>query len=245
MARPVSKKSAPVAGIDGCRGGWIIAIHPGANEAIDWRVAATAAEAARLTSHCAVVAIDIPIGLPEVAAPGGRGCDREARALLPPGWKSSVFSPPCRAVLRAASYEEGLAIQRASSPEAPGFSVQAWNIIPKIREVDDLLAGEGELPWYETFPELAFIEANEQKPLQSKKKTEAGRLERRLILTRIFGAIHPSPEGLYPRNVVQVDDFYDALICCHVARRILLGEARVLTVENDPPVKNRTSAIHF
>jgi predicted RNase H-like nuclease len=38
----------------------------------------------------AIIAIDVPIGLPEVMPPGGRACDRLARRLLGPRG-ASVF----------------------------------------------------------------------------------------------------------------------------------------------------------
>jgi predicted RNase H-like nuclease len=222
-----------------------VAITPGRRRRIDWHVTETIREAAALTAHCEVVAIDIPIGLLDAATPGGRPCDQEARRLLPAGWKSAVFTPPARAVLSAATYEEGLELNRQSSPHRLGFSIQAWNIVEKIREVDELVRVDQPLGWHETFPELAFIEINGGVPLANKKKTVEGRQERRRLLTRIFGALRPSPEVLFPRSKVHLDDVWDALVCCHVARRIASGAALRVGLAHERDGAGLAMVIHY
>lgn len=218
-------EAPPMAGIDGCPAGWIVAVAPSVKRGIDWHLCPTISDAAMVTAHCEVVAIDIPIGLEDAAEPGGRPCDREARRLLPAGWKSSVFAPPVRPVLEAGSYEEALRLNRSSSPHQLGISIQAWNIVAKIREVDEFLRRTRPHGWHETFPELAFLRLNGGRPLKARKKTPQGQRERRGLLTQRFGAIRPSPDGLFPRAAVQVDDLWDALVCCHVAGEIHRGTA--------------------
>lgn len=46
-----------------------------------------------------IIAVDVPIGLPDVTRPGGRTCDRLARRLLGPR-SASVFSPIGRICLQ-------------------------------------------------------------------------------------------------------------------------------------------------
>jgi predicted RNase H-like nuclease len=74
----------PVAGVDGCRGGWLIAITEiGTNGAISRpKLEVVEAFGAVLTRRWG--AIDIAIGLLDDLTPGGRVCDREARSLLGP-----------------------------------------------------------------------------------------------------------------------------------------------------------------
>jgi predicted RNase H-like nuclease len=82
----------------------------------------------------------MPIGLPER---GPRACDLEARRLLGPGRASSVFPAPIRPVLVATSYDD--ACQIRLQVEGKKLSRQAWVIVPKIREVDDMLRDNSEL----------------------------------------------------------------------------------------------------
>src|SRR5207248_11510271 len=77
-----------LAGVDGCRAGWVVAADSGAF------VAASFAEI--LAERFDLVLIDIPIGLPD----GPRACDLGARVLLGPR-RSSVFPAPSRRLLRA------------------------------------------------------------------------------------------------------------------------------------------------
>src|SRR5690348_5464107 len=72
-----------VAGVDGVRGGWLLAFRHGPE--VDLERAGTVADVLRLADRAEIVAIDMPIGLLEAAAPGGRECDRLARRMLGPG----------------------------------------------------------------------------------------------------------------------------------------------------------------
>ena len=66
----------------------------------------------------------------------GRLCDKEARRRL--GRRAStVFPPPVRAALAAATYEDANRISREESGK--GMTKQTFAILPKIREVDCLL----------------------------------------------------------------------------------------------------------
>ena len=79
-------------GLDGCKGGWVGALlSPGG--AVSWHFLADLR--AGLALGADVVAVDIPIGLPDA---GPRRCDQLARARLGPRG-SSVFPAPVRAAL--------------------------------------------------------------------------------------------------------------------------------------------------
>ena len=117
-----------------------------------------------------LVLIDIPIGLPD----GPRDCDVEARALLGPR-RSSVFPAPSRELLGARRY-------------AGQCSVQLWNILYKIREVDAAMTPRLQRRVREAHPECSFALLNGG-PLRFSKKTAAGEAERRALLAPEFGQI--------------------------------------------------------
>src|SRR6266540_5294230 len=87
-------KVVPVAGVDGCRAGWLV-VHEGHAEVHRDFAAVLAA-----LPDDAVVAVDMPIGLVDEHVAGGREVDRAARVELGPK-RSSVFSAPPRCALGA------------------------------------------------------------------------------------------------------------------------------------------------
>lgn len=203
-----------IAGVDGCRGGWIVATA-GARGFASWRdltlhVAPTWTEVINRCRGAARIAVDMPIGLLDAAEPGGRPCDRAARRAL--GRRSSaVFSPPVRGVLAVRTYAEALAASRASSPHALGLSKQTWNLVPKIRELDEWMTPRRQRRVREVHPELVFATLNGG-PVDSRKKDEAGRRER---LALLGFAEHRAP----PIASAAADDVIDALACLDAARR--------------------------
>jgi predicted RNase H-like nuclease len=131
----------------------------------------------------ALLLIDIPIGLPD-KGPLERACDREARHVLGRR-RSSVFRVPCRAATQARSYEQ--AKQADKDRTGKKLSIQVWRIVPKIRDVDEFLAGNG---WArgrirETHPELCFWALNGGRAMAFNKKTEQGFQERMDVLRRV------------------------------------------------------------
>src|SRR4051794_40997128 len=91
-----------VLGVDGCRGGWLTAVVDDLQ--VGWRWAPAVADL--LADPAVVVAIDIPIGLPDA---GVRTCDVEARRLL--GRRGvTVFAAPVRPVLDCTTYAEARAV---------------------------------------------------------------------------------------------------------------------------------------
>src|SRR4030095_12244879 len=86
---------------------------------------------------------------------------------------SSVFTPPIRPLLDATHYEH---------VRPYGVSVQAFHILPKIREVDRLMTPALQQRVYEAHPELAFRSLTGH-PMRHNKKTTAGQRERLGALT--------------------------------------------------------------
>ena len=108
-----------VAGVDGCRGQWLAAISDGS--AVSWRLVPSFRDLYDDTA-LTVIAIDVPIGLPES---GSRACDVDARKILCP-LRASVFAAPVRPVLEHRTYPEARAAlavlgQASMSAQAPTF----------------------------------------------------------------------------------------------------------------------------
>lgn len=203
-----------IAGVDGCRGGWAVAVdHGGATtELVVLRRFADV-----LALGAAVVAVDMPVGLPAV---GPRACDLAARRRLGPR-RSSVFPAPVRAVLGAADHADADARSRAACGR--GLSIQTWNLVPKIAEVDEQVSPGG--PVVEVHPELSLATLAGA-PLATRKKEVAGRQERLALLVPQFPdlaeRLAARPRGCAP------DDALDAYATLWTARRLVAGVAEVL-----------------
>jgi len=213
------------AGIDGCRAGWLVVLaHPQARHAEGHQVTICSRfdDVLALLPPSTVSAVDIPIGLLAEQQPGGRDCDRCARRLL--GRRaSSVFTPPTRPLLDATHYAQ---------VRGHGLSMQGFNILPKIREVDRVMTPVLQQRVYEAHPELAF-QALAGQPIQNRKKTVAGREERLRALENI-----PSPlfHGIRTafRHILRVckradvapDDILDAYVLVWTALRIWRAQAQ-------------------
>jgi predicted RNase H-like nuclease len=227
------------AGIDGCRGGWAVAVVSAATADAtphDVRLVVVPhfSEALALVSDVPCVAVDMPIGLLSSPRPGGRDCDRTARALL--GRQgSSVFSPPARPALAACEYREAQRLQGA------GLSIQTWNIVPRIREVDAVMTPTLQGRVIEAHPELAFQTLAGCEAVLARKASAEGFAARVRLLTRLFGPSMPDlPEvrGRLGAARVGLDDLADALVLADVARRAAAGTAFRVPA-GDPPVDAR------
>ena len=119
-----------VAGVDGCRGGWLSVKREVGTGVVGVEVYKDGESLFWQRSDPAVIAIDIPIGLTEA---GPRGCDIEARKLLGRRWPS-VFPVLIRAALEAETRAEADAIGRRI--DGRGVGAQAFGIYGKIRDVD-------------------------------------------------------------------------------------------------------------
>ena len=215
-----SDNSRVVAGIDGCPSGWIAAvcrIHDG-DIGITWERTDQLADFGFLENPRAVALIDIPIGLPDRETPR-RACDQAARRALAPGGASRVFSPPARSALAPGlSHPEASARNREEI--GLGLSIQAFHILPKIRETDEWIRKESSRiqRLRESHPEVVFRILNVDPLLFSKKRPE-GREERAALLS-IWLPLTPlllrEADRRFPRSAVAPDDALDAL-CLLVA----------------------------
>jgi predicted RNase H-like nuclease len=214
-----------LAGVDGCPAGWIAAFVRGAQA----RIEVLPRFADVLARGPTIIAVDIPIGLPERAGHGGRAAENAVRPLLGQR-QSSVFSVPSRAAVYAASYAEACAAALATSDPPRKVSKQLYNIAPKIREVDAALrAGPALVPRvFEVHPELAFWRLNGDRALSEPKKVKSRCHEPGLALRRsllIAGGLPETVVNAAPPKGAGPDDLLDALACASVARRLQHGGA--------------------
>jgi predicted RNase H-like nuclease len=166
--------------------------------------------------HLRAVAIDIPIGLPES---GPRTADIEARRRVGPR-RSSVFPAPARAVLGATTHVEACArSQRASGKK---ISIQLFNILAKIAEVDALMTPALQERCVEMFPEwsLAVLAGA---PMAHTKSKAAGRVERAAALGAVFGHDALEAHLRRPPPGARADDVLDAFAGAWTARRLAHG----------------------
>lgn len=232
-----------VVGVDGCRGGWLavalriaegvssvaVAVYPRFDELL---AAYPDAEA---------VAVDMPIGLWESGRARLRPCDAVARRRL--GKRAAcVFVPPTRAMLRAESY----------APLRPqGLSVQAYHLIPRIRELDALMTPALQARVWESHPELSFA-AMAGTPLSVPKRTPEGQAVRLEWLQRAFGEEVAPVRGAwnplsppFPRAVAAIDDLLDAWALAWSALRHLRGESELCLGEPGYDARGLQMAIRF
>lgn len=236
-------------GVDGCPGGWIAVWRQpsGDFQAEVFRGFVVLAE--RFAD--AIIAVDMPIGLPDRIGRGGRGPEAIVRPLLGQR-QSSVFSIPSRSAVLAedavcedlaAWYERhrrASAIARATSDPPRAISIQAFAIFPKIRELDAVLRERPRLRdrVIESHPEVAFWRLRGARPMATPKKVkgrvhEEGMAERRALLAA-HGIMPQFLQQAPPRGAA-ADDQLDATAMLLVAERRLRGEARPFP---DPPLRD-------
>ena len=222
-----------VAGVDGCRAGWVVVLSDGARTEVtvarDFRTVLEATRGAR------VVGVDMPIGLLDAAAPGGRECDRHARRLLGRERACSVFSPPARCALTRPTYAGALSANRASSAARLGISIECFFLFPRLREVDEALTGDPRLAdrVTEVHPELSFRAlAAAPVGLVEPKRSPRGRSRRvgllRPVFPRIARALHAGVAGVAP------DDVLDAHAVAWSAARVARDTAICLPARPAP-----------
>jgi predicted RNase H-like nuclease len=128
-------------------------------------------EILELTPLLSVIAVDMPIGLPDRIGQTGRGPEKAVRRHLG-GRQSSVFSVPSRAAVYAEDYRAACSAALATSEPPKKVSKQAFYLFPKIREIDALMSAELEARVFEVHPELAFWRLNGEREMSLPKKVK-------------------------------------------------------------------------
>ncbi|MGW4468245.1 DUF429 domain-containing protein [Nonomuraea sp. NPDC004354] len=212
-----------VLGVDGCRRGWVgIAVGAGAVAAYFATELGELVSLAAKDGELDVVAVDMPIGLPDR---GRREADVLARRALGPRW-ASVFMTPTRAALETADYGAAALVNQELAGE--GISRQAYALKEKLLQADRWVR-ETSLRVVEVHPEVCFAELAGA-PLQVRKTTWAG-AERRYALLEGAGIDVPRLLGT-AGAMAGVDDILDAAAAAWTARRVAAGHARSMP---DPP----------
>ncbi len=221
-----------LAGVDGCPGGWVVVLIAASNTSaapIVRRVTAFA-DILAFPEQPTLIAVDMPIGLPERIGVGGRGCDVAARVVLG-ARQSSLFAVPARAAVMATDYLEACRLAALHSEPPRKVSKQCFNLFPKIREIDALMTPELQLRVRECHPEVAFWALNGGRPIELPKKVKSRPhppgLELRRALLETAGmpisAILTQAAGL---RGFGLDDVMDAAACAWAARAIAAGNGR-------------------
>ena len=224
-----------LAGVDGCRTGWIVALVKPAGDDVRVRVVPHFLDICAAPEAPAIVAIDMPIGLPERIPPAGRGPEQAVRPLLG-ARQSSVFSVPSRAAVYAPDFREACRIALTTSDPPRQVSIYLFMIAPKICEVDQALRADKALTSrvFECHPEVAFWRLNGERALTEPKKVKGVPYGPGLALRRqlLIAAGLPATvvEAAPPRGAAR-DDLLDALACAMIARRIHAGMAKPFPTE--------------
>ena len=249
--RPAAAPATTVAGVDGCKAGWIAVVRR-VGAAPQAAVYANVADLVDALEPHAVIAVDMPIGLPERVGHGGRGPERLVREKLG-ARQSSVFSIPSRAAVFAevapfttveewyGAHRRASVVARATSEPPRAISIQAFGIFSRIRELDVLLRARPGLcdRVVESHPEAAFWRLNGEREMQTPKKVRGkvspdGMEERKALLAArgIDRAFLDTP----PPRGAGADDYLDAIVMMLVAERRVSGEAVSFP---DPPGRDQ------
>lgn len=223
-------------GVDGCKAGWFTVKLI---EQSNWEVNIYR-DMHSLWNNCkdaSLILIDIPIGLVKKDS-NERTCDKEARKWLGPNRASSVFPAPCREAVYADVMESSNINKRLTNRK---LSKQVLGIIPKIRQVDQLLTSNNaaKLRIREVHPELCFWALNYSNPMGFNKKDRRGILERKEILFQRYPhceQIYNYAVHTYHRKDVARDDILDAIVAAVTASK---GEQALITIPANPEIDSK------
>ncbi|MCW1919248.1 DUF429 domain-containing protein [Rhodobacter sp. KR11] len=214
-----------LAGIDGCKTGWVAVVGEVGKPASARLIHVTDLPAFLGLVDFAL--IDMPVGF--VAGPKTRDVEPALRDRLK-GKGSSVFPTPCRQALVAQTYAEACAINVQVLGSA--LPKQSYMIFPKMRELDAIVREIGQKSLREGHPEASFA-LMAGAPVRSKKREAAGQADRVALLTA---------QGLPAKALLEAqikgqmapDDILDAAALWWSADRHARGKH-----ETFPPVPSR------
>jgi len=238
MAAP---QSFQVAGVDGCKAGWLVAVVSAmevsttANTACVYKlqeflVTHTFGEIVSRTTQFELICVDIPIGLSN--GPYERACDLVARKLLGQPRGSSVFPAPLRPALVANDRETAsritLECTKARKHGSVGVNKQTFSLFRGVKDVDGQIELVKQDRIREVHPEISFWALNHRQPMQHKKSRVAGREERIRLLAPIFSNVEKIVEESHEPKKVAPDDILDALVAAWTAGQAVMGKTTTL-----------------
>ena len=194
-----------IAGIDGSKGGWVC-VSGYENNYKELKFEKLKEFNDIKSKDFNLVLVDIPIGLDIDLKQGGRIVDKLARKELLTN-KSSIFNAPSRLVLEAKNYEEA---NKINKNKGMGLSKQSWNLVKKIKEVDEFIKNSNKTIIFESHPEIIFQVMKKDK-VSTKKKNDEGIIERRNLLEKNgFNKVFLEKNLLAKDSFYKKDDFIDA-----------------------------------
>ncbi|MEQ1863724.1 MAG: DUF429 domain-containing protein [Micropepsaceae bacterium] len=226
-----------IAGIDGCRSGWLIVEADSDLSKAELRFASNWNN---VNCDAKIIAVDMPIG---ISRRGVRQCEVAARKLLSP-YAARVFKSLSRGALKFAQSEWKMANQWSKDQGYGGISKQIWNIRSKIKEIDRAITPADQARIYEAHPELAFARINDGKPLDSKHTQDGLRARKRLLVREGFTNLDGWLQDLRG-NGAKPDDLFDACALTLTARNILQGRANHLPEVAERDSRNLRMSISY
>ena len=220
-------------GIDGCPIGWVsVTMKSGSFTSVDVFQNITA-----LWEHhqkAKLLLIDMPIGLIDKGTEPRR-CDQGARDVLG-ARRSSIFPAPVRGVLKCKTYREACDLNQQRTGKK--ISKQAWNIVPKIKEVDTFIRANpaAQKKLRESHPEVCFTMLNGGVPMVHLKKGPIGFLDRLQLIQQYAPKAEPWLKQMakkYPQKEVATDDVVDAMILAITAA---VGARKLRTLPEKPEI---------
>lgn len=201
--------SASVAGVDGCRVGWVVATVDGVRVEPSF---------ATILHQFELIGVDMPVGLPSTWE---RAADKAARAFIRPRG-TCVFPTPPRRLLAYESYGDANAAAKALF--GVGLTRQTYNLFAKIRDIDAVIDATSQQRVLEVHPECCF-RAMTGRVLPPKRSALGASLRTEAITTR-FGPVDLAARGARP------DDILDAYAVLWTGLRHQRGESIVLGGED-------------
>jgi predicted RNase H-like nuclease len=207
----------PVLGLAVTRSGWVGALlDPSGHGTPHLLDGVTLEEVVGAAGDVTVVALDVPVGLPDE---GRRAADVQARKELG-ARASAVLTTPVREAVYAATFGEANAISREKV--GSGLSQQAYALRRRIIEVDAYVRHDLPFRLVEVVPELSYAQLAGA-PMTTRRGSAEGSRERReaLAVAGIYTPAH-APVG------VPTEAMLDACAAAWTAHRVKAGEARSL-----------------
>lgn len=177
----------------------------------------------------AIVFVDMPVVLDPNAY--WRDCDIWLRRRLGGRAASRVFAPPLRGSLSCDHYEEFRNYHRACTGK--GASVQTWNLLPKIREIQSWSQSATQPAVLESHPELHFFEALGQ-AAASKHRAEGIAQREAIIEAWGLSALYAEILAETRRKDVKRDDALDAIALAREAERASRWGVELLGASSSP-----------
>ena len=176
-------KSIQVAGIDGCKNGWV-AVSLSTKGAIIVQEQTFSTFMEHLHGADAIL-IDMPIGLARNKEEAAHRPEKLARKFIP-GKGASIFNAPSEQAAFCTTYGDANAMNHHILGK--GLSKQSYHICSKIREVDTYVKRHPSHAkiLMESHPEVCFAHLHPDKePILENKKSPIGQ-EKRLMLLKSY-----------------------------------------------------------